>query len=316
MTADHTEKTTLGSDAPGSSSLDPRTQRAVLRIRQALGRKNGSEAVRFFKEAVAHGLIREDENVLVWLRQTMGSDATEKLLAAYAGLPCFYCNKGFVPCEECKGRGYDASQKLCVECLALGIDRCSFCGGSGWFTINYVPSAFRLRVMARRVTAAGKEAETLLADPKAAASSDNPREARKVAAKELLQANRLLSVLENMKLAATQEESRRPESREVAEKIVAACAKLSPRLSERVHGLLTMLAETATLEAGAATRASSRRMAEERAEFYRRALSFKDSTAALLRHPFLFPDHSSTTPPDKPSDETNGSETMTTPGNG
>ncbi|HNQ24123.1 MAG TPA: hypothetical protein PKK06_13635 [Phycisphaerae bacterium] len=314
MTTDYPNDATPDRKTAKPAVADAQTQRALARVRTALERRNGAEAIRFFKDAVAHGLIREDEALLVWLRQAMGDDAAEKLLAAYARLPCFYCHSGVIPCEECNGRGHDADNRPCAECLALGVDRCGFCGGSGWFTINHVPGAFRLRVMARRVAAAAKEAETLLAAAKVAVSPANLREARKAAAKTLLQGNRLLCVLENMRLAATQAELYQPDSGEIVAKIVAACAKLSPPLSARVHELLTMLAEVAALEAAAAKRSSSRRMAEARCEFYRHVVSSRNSATTLLAHPFLYREDSGTAPPAKPADTASESDTVSEAG--
>jgi len=286
--AEPSSKEAIGSD------VDPRTQQALDRIKRALSRRNGDEAVRFFKDATSHGLLPNDDNVLAWLRQALGNDLTEKLISAFAGLPCFYCNKGVIPCDDCNGRGYDADRTLCTECLALGIDRCDFCGGSGWFTIDHVPHAFQLNVIMRRVLAAGKEAEVLLASGVPVVSDSEAAEARKLAAKDLLQVNRLLGVLENMTVAAKREESRHAESAGITRKATAACEALAPKLHGRACQLLGVLADAARAEAASSIRTATRRIAERRAEFYADLASSKSFAGTLLRHPLLLTDTSET----------------------
>ena len=225
---------------------------------------------------------------------------------AYAGLPCFYCNKGVIPCEECNGRGYDEDRTLCAECLALGVNRCDFCGGSGWFTIDHVPHAFKLNVIMRRVLTAGKEAEVVLASDIAVVSSAEPAVTRKLAAKELLQVNRLLGVLENMAVAAKQEASSYAESAEVTHKATAACEALAPKLQERTCQLLVTLADAAKAEAASATRTETRRLSERRAEFYGGLASSKNFSGTLLRHPLIFDEDTSATTSAAPDDEAGG----------
>lgn len=288
MTENDAAKSEATSKDASGSYVDPRTQQALNRIRAALSRRNGGEAVRFFKDASSHGLIPSDANVLAWLRETLGNEPAEKLISAFARLPCFYCNKGVISCEDCKGRGFEVDRTLCTKCLALGIDRCDFCGGSGWFTINHVPHAFQLPVIMRRVVFAGKEAKFILASDVPVVSSAEPAETRKLAAKALLQVNRLLGVLENMAVAAKQEELRHAESAEVTRKATAACEALAPKLRGRARQLLVLLAETAKAEADSTTRSATRRIAERRAEFYGGLASSKDFEGTPLRHPLLF----------------------------
>lgn len=279
------------------SDMDPRTRQALDRIKGALSRRKGDEAIRFFNDASSHGLIPNDENVLTWLRQRLGHDPTERLISAYARLSCFYCNKGVITCEDCKGRGYDADRTLCAECLALGIDRCDFCGGSGWFLIDHVPRAFKLLVILRRVVAASKEVDVLLGSAVPAVSTGDATDARKLAAKALLQVNRLLGVLENMAVAARQEESHHAESAEIAHKAISACEALGPKLKERACQLLGILAEAAKAEAASASRRTARRIAERRAEFYGQLAASRNFSGTFLRHPLLFHDEQSAAPP-------------------
>lgn len=288
MTENDASKSEATSKDAGGSYVDPRTQQALNQIKAALSRRNGDEAIRFFKDALSHGLIPSDANVLEWLRETLGDEPAEKLIGAFAKLPCFYCNKGIIPCEDCEGRGFEADRTLCTKCLALGIDRCGFCGGSGWFTINHVPHAFQLPVIMRRVVFAGKEAEVILASDVPVVSSSEPVETRKLAAKALLRVNRLLGVLENMAVAAKQEESRHAESADITRKATAACKALAPKLQERACQLLRVLAEAATAEANSAPPTATGRMAKRRAEFYGGLASSKEFAGTFLRHPLLF----------------------------
>ncbi len=297
MTERGAEKRERASNESMSAVIDPRAEQALDRIKAALSRRKGDEAVRFYEDACAHGLIPVDESALAWLHRTLGKDWTDKLISAYAGLPCFYCNKGAIRCEECKGRGYDEDRTLCAKCLALGIDRCDFCGGSGRFTINHVPQAFQLPMMIRRIVAARKEADALLDVDVPAISDSEPGRTRKQAAKNLLQVNRLMGVLENMAVAARQLESRHASERDTIRKALAACEAVAPKLRKRTFQLLGVLARASKLELGTATRTESRRLADRRAEFYGRLAASKNLDSAFLRRPFLFSDETAAAVP-------------------
>jgi len=275
-------------------SIDPRTQHALERIKSALSRRSGSEAVRFFKEASSNGLIPADGDLVKWLQERLGEQSTEALLAAYSRLPCFYCNKGIIECEFCEGKGHDADNTLCTRCLSLGIDRCDFCGGSGWFTINHVPHSLQLPVIVRRVVAASKETDALLANPVPVVSADNGAQIRKEAGKSLLQVNRLLGVAENMMLAAKQVESRDAESAETTGKIIAACEALGNKLRDRLCRLLEVLAEASKAESLSATDPEARQVAEKKADFYAGLADSKNMTGTSLRHPMLEPPETGT----------------------
>lgn len=273
---------------PSPAPLDSRTQQALARIRNALSRRKGDEAVRFFEDASTHGLIPGHENLLPWLRHALGPEPTEKLLSAFATLPCFYCNKGLIECEGCEGRGHDVDRTLCTECLSFGVSRCDFCGGSGWFTINHVPRAFQLPVILRRVIAAGKDAEALLGGPLPSVSAASASDARKSVARTLLQVNRVFGVLENMALASRQLESREEDSADTVRKVLAACDALAPRLKGRVDQLLQTLAAATRAEAASGTSSAARRTAQLRTEFYERLAATGNFTGTLLGHPLLF----------------------------
>jgi len=297
MTASEPLKTKTASADSAIGGMDPRTQQALDRIKAALSRRKGDDAVRFFKEASSVGLIPGDGDVLAWLQETLGTEPTDMLMNAYAVLSCFYCNKGIVACEDCKGRGHEPDGTLCSKCLALGIDRCDFCAGSGWFTINHVPHVLQPGVILRRVVNAGKEAEAVLSAPIPVVLHGEPAGARKLGAKLLLQVNRLLGVLENMAVGAGKLATQNAEAANVARKTIAACEAIAPRLQERAGKLLGVLAEAATVEAGITTRSASRRMAERRAAFYGGLATSKSFAGTLLRRPFIF----SVDPPMSPS---------------
>lgn len=278
-------------------AVSAHTQQALERIKAACSRRKEDEAVRFFKDALSHGLIPDDETMLPWLRQTLGNEPTDKLLNAYAKLSCFFCERGLIACEDCNGRGHDEEGMLCTGCLALGIDRCDFCGGSGWFTINHVHRALQLPVILRRVVAASKEADILFGSPASGLSTSTGTETRKQAAKALLQVNRILGVLENMAVAARQLESRQTEEVESVRKAIAACEALAPRLGERACQILGILAEAAKIEATSVSRTTARRVAERRAEFYGELATTRNFSGTFLRHPFLFHDQQCASPP-------------------
>lgn len=231
----------------------------------------------------------------------MGNEVTEKLVGAFAVLPCFYCNKGVIKCEECGGRGYDAVQEPCVECLALGVGRCDFCGGSGWFTIHHVPHAFQYAVMIRRVVVAGKEADAIVAGDVPVLSDSAAGETRKSAARSLLQVNRLLGVLENMTVAASQLESGQMAETEAVHKVIRACDSAASKLRERARRLIGILVESSNLEVGSASRKANRRFAERRAKFYAALASSENFAGTPLQHPLIFREEAAIEPEAAPS---------------
>lgn len=276
-----------GPKSATEEAIDLRTQQALDRIKGALASTKGDVAVRFFNEASKHGLIPNDENLVTWLDRTLGHDYTERFISAYVNLSCFYCTRGVVPCEDCEGRGHGADRRLCPTCLALGLNRCDFCGGSGWFTINHIPRAFQLPVIARRIAAATKEAGTVLASVVPNVADFEPAQARKLAAKALIQSNRLLSVFENMMIATKQEESRKVDATVSGDSLPVSCKELVPRLSERICTLLYVIAEAEAAESISASRKTTPHTAQGKIEFYTDLASSQNFEGTLLWHPLL-----------------------------
>lgn len=285
-----------------AGSAKTKAEQVTRRIQAALSRRQFEIAARIHMEACAHHLFPTDEGALPGLRRILGSENVEKLIAAYAKLPCFYCNKGMVPCEECGGRGRYDNLTICTPCLSLGIDRCGFCGGSGWFTINHVPSEMQAHVVIRRVVVAAKEANDLLAGELPPLTHDKHAEARKGAARRLLQMNRLLGVLENMVVVARQILARQDSEPEVMRKAIAAAESTGSRLNVGACQTLEHLANTFEIEAEAATRSSSRDLARRRAEFYAGLASSGNFIGTSLRHPMLFPMETAAAAPEGASD--------------
>lgn len=276
--------------SPIAPDLDAGTRQALDRIKEAISRGLGDKAIRLFKEASLHGLIPNDDDasVVAWLQHSLGPGATGGLIAAYAELSCFYCQGGLMPCADCDGRGHEVDDAPCSKCLALGVDRCDFCGGSGWFAINHVPTALQVRVIMRRVLTAATQAQAALGLEIPRLADTASATVRTVAAKALLQVSCLSGVLENMAVAARQFDEGPAESVEIARKAVAACEALAPKLHDRACRLLGVLAEVAAAEGALATQKGTRSSAEQRAQYYGELASSGDFSGTLLRRPDLF----------------------------
>ncbi len=273
--------------ASTEESIAFQTQQVLDRITEALSNGNGYEIIRIVSEATTHGFIPSDENLATWLDRSLGHDFTERFINTFVNLTCFYCTKGVIPCEECKGQGHGKDHKLCPTCLALGINRCDFCGGSGWFTINHIPRGFQLPVITRRITSAIKEAEIVLVHVVPNLSELGPAQAMKLAAKALIQANRLLCVFENMMVAAKQEESRNAEAINGAGSVFASWKQVAPRLSDRICTLLSCIADAESAEALSASPRTTLRMAQKKSEFYADLALSQNFEGTLLWHPLL-----------------------------
>lgn len=284
------------STVDGTAGNSNGTEQVLGRLKRALTRKYGDKAARIFKEACTEGFIPSDNNLLTWLQNHLGRDETAKLIAVFAGLACFYCENGIIPCEECSGHGHDGHGTLCTVCLALGISRCDFCGGSGWYTMFHVPAALQLPVILRRVAAATQDAEMCLAPD--THSDSTPAELRKRAAKALIKVNRCLGVMENMATAAQQVQSRSPESGERCGKVIAVCESLGGKLRDRACVLLKELSHAARMAAKSATRKAKKQLLDKQAALYGDLAASRNFRGTSLHHPLLFPSERAL-PPDE-----------------
>lgn len=267
---------------------DSQRARVLQSVVNELERDRGTQAVQLFREGQDHGLFPTGTGLPRWLIKTIGREATGKLVDAFAQFPCFYCEKGLERCEACAGHGTIAGGMICEACAGLSVTRCGFCDGSGWITNNVVPPGLRLVVLAERVNRACGHVASLLQKPVPTNASAEPAKAAKRCAKELLDLNRQLGVLENAVVASKDLARTHPSSKEKLVKTVGMCCRAAANAQTRVRELVKQMSVCSKEQAEASELDSAvRERAEKGSTFYESLASSKTFAGTALEHPRL-----------------------------
>lgn len=251
-------------------ALNPDELKRVLSpVVVALNEDRNTEAVRRFVEICAHSPALPDDDLVRILTARIGKTATIRLIRAFAKHPCVGCNNGLETCEECEGKGIDASNRVCESCIGLGVTDCGFCGGSGFVTYNFVPAGLRLVVVLERSQLVISRIKALLASPPPDVEQLSVAKATKAVSQQLLVAHRLLDMLNNA-VGATLVTGPGLRDERVRAKCRSACFASAARLGARVRQLLRSLHSMNVQAAAAADHPAKRRAFARRANFYKR----------------------------------------------
>jgi hypothetical protein len=262
------------------------TMRGVV---SALEAGRAGAAVREFMQAVSSATAPQDEQLIPWLVSEIGKPKTAQLVEAFVHFPCFYCTKGRMSCETCEARGHTEAGAPCERCLGMRLERCDFCNGSGWVTINYVPAGLQPLVMKGRGTLAIERMRALLALRPPDIRSREPRATIKQTCVMILNMDRQMGVFENMTIVFNQLPSGWPRARKVVEPLIVRCIALAAKAETRICELVRTLGEVHRCWAEAAgTGPSERKGLVRRAQFYESLVDPSRSLAGTgLTHPLL-----------------------------
>jgi hypothetical protein len=192
----------------GPAAAEESAKRVLAQVAAELNDGDRRRAARHFLAGVAHESMSPRMATVAWVREVIGKELTDALIAALAAAPCFGCKLGYQDCERCGGDGMTADAQVCRTCVGFGRARCEFCSGSGLATYNALPADFRPHVMARRVARAIALIDRLKGEVPPAAGAlpaSGAGDATDPAAfdrDQILRLNKLLGVLENAVIAA------------------------------------------------------------------------------------------------------------------
>jgi hypothetical protein len=153
-----------------------------------------SAIVRELISAAEHHKLPLGAQLLEYLTSRADENAFRRILLACAHAPCSICRAGFEVCNTCAGKGA-VSGTICEDCVAVGLIRCSFCGGSGRMAAESFPLGIRCEIMSARVELAAAHCREYF---KPADKPIDDRAIRAACAREVIRWNRFLNVLENM----------------------------------------------------------------------------------------------------------------------
>jgi hypothetical protein len=269
---------------PKTDSKASPVQEALRPVAKALARGQSNEASQAFLQAVKQLPVPQDGALLDIVRESLGKQNANKLIAALAGFACPYCTRGFEKCALCGGSGRaESSQDACVTCMGLGGTRCTFCSGSGWATYTFFPSGLRPAIATARCNWAVQHAEQPIRPPKGTAAN-GPSRQRKIVASEVAELSRVLAALRNaMELARGMH--REPESRRLARQLFVRCEKSAKAVQKRLAESHAKLASVSNQLAEQTTDEDRARFERDRAKLFEREA--KRMSAAAKRRTSL-----------------------------
>jgi hypothetical protein len=262
---------------------------AIETVLKELAQGNADAAVRIFLKDQVSFSFPKDTDMIKWLIENFGKDATKKVIKVFTHAHCLNCKKGLQKCEGCGGSGHFKHDIVCDSCFGLGSTICNFCGGTGWATIDFVPAGLRFAVFVDRLkTAAAKAREICnqpLALPQKAAVSGTLSEHAQL----LVDLNRQIAILEGVVSAPMQivrlAHVPMPKISEIARTSITIALKSKKRLLEIVGAM----ANAAQIESGNYNKESKEyQIAAKRGDFYRsRIASVPPLAGTFLEHPFF-----------------------------
>lgn len=275
---------------PAKHSSEAESRRVLEPVLAELKQGHGVEAVRRFGDVLDRGVVPADRGLLRWLAETIGKQATARLISAYARHPCFYCKKGLEPCESCHGSGRSGGANLCENCLTTGFARCDFCDGAGLATYNAIPEALRFPAALDRIKIAAKTLTNLLDQPVPKPRFDRARQCVKQCVQRVFEMNRLMGVFENALVLVKSLEPSGASPPALREKTMMICVRSARRGRKRICELLQCMAACESYEAkSAGSKPPARKLAENRAALFGSlAKSVSTFAGTALEHPFLY----------------------------
>jgi hypothetical protein len=256
-------------------------------ITRLLDERKAAQAARLIADAASQRKLPSGSELPGLLRDKLGKAALLQIISAFAGLACFYCRKGRLPCEVCRHEGILEEEEVCTNCIGLGIQRCDFCDGSGQVAIHYVPEGLGPPVLQMRLAAAIQQMKRLVSRTLPPVDSDLRSRTRDLSLL-LLTIDSKMGVFENVLVAARDGRAVLDEQARFKPMLRESLA-LAKKAEARYLDILTALA-TAHEDAESGALRSHRERARSRAlaSYYR---SLCDAGATLggsgLEHPFI-----------------------------
>jgi hypothetical protein len=276
-------------NAQANAALDSKIPPLVEKMIAHL--KNGRfiKAAKLFLTAQTRGIFQGDHTLAKKLVQTIGKNATSRIIIAFAHYPCPFCKKGRTNCRDCKGRGHINHDMICEQCLGIGVVRCDFCDGSGWMAMEDIPEGLRITVFIRRAQTAIRRLKLIFAKPLPWPSKNSPLTALKKSARLLIKVDRYMGVLENALVIAERLRISEPQFKNRIGKITRLCVEAAAEGKKYVREIINCMAVSAQFEMEVTKKGSPKhKLAKKRMEFYRNLLKQSDTFVSLSdQHPFL-----------------------------
>jgi hypothetical protein len=272
-------------DTSLSSNISPLVEQMLAHL------KNGRfiKAAKLFLMGQTNGIFPADHTLAKKLVKTIGKNATNRIIIAFAHYPCPFCKKGWSKCRDCKGHGHVNYDTICDRCLGIGVVRCDFCDGSGWMAMRDVPEGLRITVFTKRAQTALRRLKLIFAKPLPRPSKTNPFTALKKSAQLLIKVDRYMGVLENALVMAEKLRISEPQFKNRIAKITQLCVEAATEAKRYVRKIIDCMAVSAQLELEVTKKGSPKyRLAKKRMEFYGNLLGKSDTFVSLSdQHPFL-----------------------------
>jgi hypothetical protein len=274
---------------PEPLPLTPQGQKALASAIAELRANRPGEAARLLGQAVLDAALPNDQALAGRLLKAAGREGLEHLVEAFVHFPCFYCKKGRDRCSACHGSGRPLGGAICEACIGMGLERCDFCDGSGWVTINYVPRALQPPVLRKRALLAFERLRKLLEQPAPRAVPGQPAAAIKQCYVQLLEIDRQLGVVENCFTARQSLVRAGQNVAEQLDRVLTKCVSLVGEAESRLREIVAAMASAHQIAAQAPGTSGTKRQADEQVAAFWAAYTKPERSAigVLLKHPFL-----------------------------
>jgi hypothetical protein len=253
--------------------------------------KNGRfiEAAKLFLAGQTSGIFPPDHDLTKKLVKTIGENATNRIVFAFAHYPCPFCKKGRLKCRDCKGHGHINYDIICDRCLGIGMERCDFCDGSGWMAMRDVPEGLREIVFISRTKTALKRLKIIFAKSPPRPSKNNPTTTLKKSTHLLIKIDRYMGVLENALVMAEKLRASDTPLKNKIDKITRHCIESATEAKKYIREIINCMATSARLEMDMTKKGSPKYdLAKKRMEFYRGLLGKTGTFVSLNdQHPFM-----------------------------
>ena len=268
---------------------DDRDEKLVHTIVEKLKQGKGLEVMSLFAEGQARHILGGTSDLPRRLVELMGQKMADKLIGVFVHSPCPFCKKGRTTCEDCDGHGHIDHEMVCTDCLGFGLIKCDFCDGSGWSTIDSIPSGLRALVLYQRTKVAKTRIKKILVRPAPNVARYKPVIILKKYAQLLMDLNRYIGVLENTVTGKDELAKSRYWSRVKVKKIVISCIQIAIDAERKAREIVKHMAEIARTQAEKLDEDDdAKKLAAVRADFYKSLLDSSNIfTGTNLEHPFL-----------------------------
>jgi len=150
--AAHAADDTRGPDQTHTPDIgSEKLKKAVAKLRKAAAEQKAEVVCVAYQamRSAANGMKIKEMFDLA--DESLGIQALDLIVSAYARRECFMCSCGTVRCNQCNGAGRIEQGRLCPHCDGSGAMVCGFCRGTAWADRDTIPPELKRAVIKQQL---------------------------------------------------------------------------------------------------------------------------------------------------------------------